>query len=92
MHPIVIYELVKTRMDQDREAERHRLAQAEMPRVPQAPASRRPPRKNWRGASFNPWIRASCGDRSEPSRIGDIGFPPGVTEMPARPGRLRSLR
>jgi len=29
MHPIVIYELVKARMELDRDAERRRLAQAE---------------------------------------------------------------
>jgi len=58
MHPIVVYELVTARMEQDRKAERRRLAQAEMPQVPRAPASRRPPRRKWRGAiSFHPWIR-----------------------------------
>jgi hypothetical protein len=32
MHPIVIHALVKSRMEQNREAERRRLARAEMPR------------------------------------------------------------
>jgi len=39
MHPIITYELVKTRMEQARQAECCRIAQAEMPRVPQSSAS-----------------------------------------------------
>jgi hypothetical protein len=31
MHPIVVYVLVKTRMEHDRQAERRRLARSEMP-------------------------------------------------------------
>jgi hypothetical protein len=59
MHPIVIYELVKTRMELDREAERRRLAQAEMPRLQRATACSRPQRRRWRGAIlFHPLIRA----------------------------------
>jgi hypothetical protein len=50
MHPIVVYALVKARMEQDRQAERRRLARSEMPRVQRAPASSRPAGKRWREA------------------------------------------
>ena len=58
MHPIVIYQLVKTRMELDREAERRRLAETEMPRVQRALASRRPARRRWSAISLRRWIRA----------------------------------
>jgi hypothetical protein len=45
MHPLVVYVLVKTRMEHGRQAERRRLTRSEMPRAPRAPASRRPPGK-----------------------------------------------
>jgi len=60
MHPIVIYELVKTRMELDRAAERHRLARAETPVMRQPSASRRPPgARSRRAIRRRPWIRAS---------------------------------
>ena len=68
MHPIVIYVLVKTRMEQDREAERRRLAQAEMPRMERASASRRSPRNRWPGAiRLYPWTRPPWRDHAQPS-------------------------
>jgi hypothetical protein len=87
MHPIVIYVMFKTRMELDREAERRRLARPDMPPVLPAPADRRPPTKKWRAAmSIHPWIAAPSGDRGQPNRIGDIGFPHAVAESPVRPG------
>jgi len=45
MHPTIIYELVKIRMEQDRKAASRRLAKTEMPRVMRSSASSRPPGK-----------------------------------------------
>jgi hypothetical protein len=68
MHPIINYELVKIRMEQDRQAERRRLAQAEMPRVLRSSASSRPPGQRLRDAiSRHPRLRPSSRDRSQPS-------------------------
>ena len=36
MHPVIVYELAKTRIDQDAQAALSRLARAEMPRVPRS--------------------------------------------------------
>jgi len=78
MHPIVIYELARTRMELDREAERRRLARSELPLRQQASASRRPPGARWRSAiRWCPWIRASSQPRLAPV-------------APRRPGRPRS--
>jgi hypothetical protein len=86
MHPIVIYVMFKTRMELDREAERRRLARTDMPRVLPAPADGRPPRKKWRAAmSIHRWIGAPSGDRGQPNRIGDIGFPHAVAESRCAP-------
>ena len=80
MHPIVIYQLVKTRMELDRQAERRRLAQAEMPRMQRVPASSGPQRKRWRDTfSSNLWHRAWSRDRSQPSSAGDIDLVPAAT-------------
>jgi hypothetical protein len=38
MHPVIIYKLVQTRMEQDGQAARSRITQAEMPRVPRSSA------------------------------------------------------
>jgi hypothetical protein len=46
MHASITYELVKTRMEQDRQAERRRLAQAKMPRVVRSSAEKSQ-RKRW---------------------------------------------
>jgi hypothetical protein len=59
MHPIVVYQLVQTRMDQQREAERRRLASSETPRYSEHPPSRRPPGKRRREATpLYRWIAA----------------------------------
>jgi len=50
MHPIITYELVKTRMEEDRQSERCRLAQAEMPQVLRASARRPRPQQRLRNA------------------------------------------
>ena len=85
MHPIVIYELVKVRMELDREAERRRRAESEMPRAQRSPYSVRAARRRWRGAiSGYSWIRASSRDRGQPSRIG-VGLPARPPESPVRP-------
>jgi len=81
MHPIAIYELIKAWMEQDRQAERRRLAQAEMPRVPRAPASRRPPRKTWRDFVY-PWIGGLRGDRGQPAESAIV-----ASRRPALRGR-----
>ena len=93
MQPIVICELVKARMELDRDADRRRLAQAEMPQVPRAPASRRPLKDRWPSAiSFHPWIRVPARDRSQPSPD-RRGLPPaGGPAGSVRPGRVRSLQ
>ncbi len=89
MHPIVIYQLVKTRMELDRQAERRRLAQAQTPRVQRAPASSRPPGKRWSDAiSRCPRLGASSPDRGQRSRADDLALsPPAATGSPVRPGR-----
>ena len=62
MHPVVIYELVKTRMELDRQAERRRRAQAAM-QVRHRTWSQR---RRWLGAiSPHPLIRMSLGDRGQ---------------------------
>jgi len=93
MHPIVIYELVKARTDLDRDAERRRLAQAEMPRVPRAPASRRPLKDRWPSAiSFHLWIRVPSHYRSQPSPDRREPPPAGGPAGSVRPGPVRSLQ
>jgi hypothetical protein len=92
MHPIVIYELVKARMELDREAERRRLAETEMPRVQRGPSNRRPARKWWCGAiSLYSWIRASSGDRGQRSGLG-VGLPQAAHESEVRPRPLAGPR
>jgi len=73
VHPIVIYELVRTRMELDRQAERRRRAQAVMPHAQPARARVRRPGKGWLGRmSFWHWVRVSSRDRSQPSRTGNM--------------------
>jgi hypothetical protein len=73
----VPYELVKTRMELDRQAERRRLARTEMPRVQRAPARSRAPGNSWRDAIARyPRIIASSHDRSQRVRAGEVALPP----------------
>jgi len=64
MHPIVIYELVKTRTELDRRAERARLARSEMPLMQHAYAGLR-----------RPGARPRPGDSARPG-LGSPGIDP----------------
>src|SRR5215467_3083080 len=78
MHPIVIYELVTSRIELDRAAERRRLARAETPLIQQASAGSRPPAARWgRAIRRRPWISPSSRDeelaRMPPRRFREAG-------------------
>src|SRR5215472_2795835 len=99
MHPIVIYELVKTRMELDHAAERRRLARAELPVMQQASAGRRPPEARWRRAiRWRPWIRASSRDQGQPGqdprelpRAGRYGIPAAARPAEELAGMPRAI-
>ena len=70
MRPLITYELVRIRMEQDHQAERRHLAQAEMPRVVRSSASSRAAGQRWRDSISRyaqlraPAVQDATGDKA----------------------------